>query len=274
MQNNKKSSSAPLGEVEPHAQLLERPKNGQLLYKVMRGEDFLYSIIHNYLYFNRVDRYSDSPVADIHDGEQSPVDRKINKDVKFVKAPDYSAENYFDQARARTYACCFSMENSDYIWNNYGNDSKIGKVCVIFEFGKLRAAINEMLKPGNAALEYKGIRCLQIFSVNYGVVQYVEWENHQINREIPILNTYRKDTKFSEEREFRISLSAMGMGQNALNDGNKIQFTDGLPLEFDFETAIANGTIVQILHSPDADSDFLKAELGKLRLVPVRKPAP
>ncbi|HET6492205.1 MAG TPA: hypothetical protein VFG44_04450 [Burkholderiales bacterium] len=32
-----------------------------------------------------------------------------------------------------------------------------GKVCAVFEFSKLRAALNKTFEPGNAALEYNGI---------------------------------------------------------------------------------------------------------------------
>lgn len=262
---------APLGSVEPHAPMLSVPPEGQSLYKMMTVENLLHSIIGNYLYFNRVDSYIDFPCADPHDGQQLLKDQLGNARVRFEKAPDFSASDYYEQSRARTYACCFSLENSDFIWNNYANGSAKGKVCIVFVFGKLRERINQTLKPGNAALEYNGNRCRQIFSLNYGIVEYVEWDTHQANTKHlpnPIKYTYMKDKKtFLAEKELRISLSAPGIGQFGLNNGSTIQFPDGLQLSFDFRAAIEDQTIQQILHAPDCDSDFLQAELHKLRIV-------
>lgn len=263
---------APLGSIEPHAPMLSVPPEDQVLYKMMTVENLLRSIIGNYLHFNRVDSYIDFPGADSQDGQQLPKDQQGNTRVRFEKAPDFSASDYYDQSRARTYACCFSLENSDFIWNNYANGSEKGKVCIVFVFGKLRKSLNQTLQPGNAALEYNGNRCHQIFSLNYGIVEYVEWDTHQENTNHlpnPIKYTYLKDKKkFSSEKELRISLSAPGIGQFALNNGSTIQFPDSLQLSFDFRAAIADHTIQQILCAPGCDSGFLQAELHKLQIVP------
>lgn len=262
---------APLGSVEPHTLLLNLPSDGQLLYKIMSIENLLRSIVGNYLHFNRVDSYADFPGADQYDGRQLPKDQNGNARTRFEKAPDFSTADYYDQSRARTYACCFSLENSDFIWKNYANSSTKDKVCVVFCFGKLRAMLNQTLKRRNTVLEYNGIRCNQIFSVNYGIVEYVEWDTHQANTEHrpnPIKYTYLKDKKkFSEERELRISLSALGIWQFVLKDGSTMQFPSSLQLAFDFRAAIADRTIQQILSAPDSDSGFLKAKLHKLRIV-------
>lgn len=262
----------PLGSVEPHAHLLKVPPDRQLLYKIMSVEDLLRSIKRNYLHFNRVDRYTDFSGADLHDGQQLPEDQKRNARARFEKAPDFSAADYYDQSRARTYACCFSLENSDLIWEKYAKDSAKGKVCVVFGFGRLRETVNRTLQPGNAALEYNGNRCHQIFSVNYGIVEYVKWKNHQANTKYlpnPIKYTYLKDKKYAEEKELRISLSATGIGQFALEDGSTMEFPASLQLTFNFRAAIADQqTIQKIEYAPDCDSDFLQAELHKLRIVP------
>ncbi|MBL0037745.1 MAG: hypothetical protein IPP36_02760 [Nitrosomonadales bacterium] len=56
------------------------------------------------------------------------------------------------------------------------------------------------------------------------MVDYVEWNDHQTNEQYlsnPMLYTYLKDAvAFSDEKELRISLSAIGIGQFALNDGS------------------------------------------------------
>ena len=269
--NPRQHVPAPLGHIEPHAPLLAIPSTGQLLYKIMSAENLLRSLLGRYLHFNRVDSYSDFNGADPHDGRQLPRDQPGNANSRFQSAPHFSAEDYYDQSRARTYACCFSLENSDYIWSNYANNNERGKVCVVFEFGKLRNTINNILRHGNAALEYDGNRCRQIFSVNYGLVEYIERDSYQTNSERlvnPITYTYLKDKqRFVEESEFRISLSAIGIGQFALRDGSTMEFPPCLQLEFDFQAAIADSTIVKILDAPGASTNFLRSELQQLRIV-------
>jgi hypothetical protein len=264
----------PLSFIEPHAQLLSSPDDEELLYKVMSIENLLRSIANSYLHFNRVDDYSDFPGADINDGCQLPKDQLGNSNSKFEKSPDFSAANYYDQSRARTYACCFSLKNANYIWENYASNNKKGKVGVVFKFGKLRALLNETLNPGNRTLRYNGNLCTQIFSINYGIVDYVEWDNHQLNVEHlpnPIMYTFLKDKeKFAKENELRISLSAMGIGRFLLKNGSKIEFPGSLQLGFDFRKAISDGTIQEILYSPDSDTAFLEAELNKLGIGPAR----
>jgi len=262
---------APSGHIEPHAPLLTIPSTGQLLYKIMSAENLLRSVFGRYLHFNRVDSYPDSPVTDPHDGHQLTKDQPVNASSHFRNAPNFTTADYYDQSRARTYACCFSLENSDYIWSNYATNNERGKVCVVFEFGKLRNAINNILRPGNAALVYNGNLCHQIFDVNYGLVEYVEWDSHQLNSERPakpITYTYLKDKqRFSEEKEVRISLSAIGIAQFALRDGSVMEFPSSLQLSFDFQAAIRDSTVVKILHAPNADTDFLRSEMQKLRIV-------
>ena len=268
---NPQGVAPPLGSVEPHAGLLNAAQPGQLLYKMMTVENLLRSILESYLHFNRVDSYADFPGAHAHDGQQLPADHAGNAGARFLKAPDYSAADYYDRSRSRTYACCLSLENSDFIWRNYAKGSPKGQVCVVLEFGKLRATLNRTFQPGSAALEYNGLRCHQIFSLNYGIVEYVDWDRHRANAEHlpnPIKYTYLKGTAFCEEKELRVSLSALGIGNFRLNDGNFMEFPPSLRVPFDFRAAIADGAIAQILCAPDADSDFLKSGLHKLRIVP------
>ena len=128
----------PVGYVEPHAGLLRMPPDTQLLFKISTVENLLKSMDGGYLHFNRVDSYPDFPGVDMHDGEQLPEDRSGNASSRFEKAPEFSAADYYDQSRSRTYACCFSLKNSDQIWKLYGTGSEKGKVCIVFSFGKLR----------------------------------------------------------------------------------------------------------------------------------------
>ena len=258
-----------LGAIEPQAGLLTAPPVGQRLYKIMTVENLLRSLSGQYLYFNRVDSYKDFPNADQHDGEQLQQDRAANTAARFEKAPDFSGADYYDRSRNRTYACCFSLEDSDHIWSEYANGSERGKVGVAFDFTKLRAIINETMKIGNG-LEYQGARCKQIFSVNYGIVEYMSWDTARANIERmpnPIRYTYIKGESFVKEREMRIALSALGMGHYVLADGTKIEFPPGLQLGFDFKHAIAQGAILEIFPGPGCDYDFLRDELGKLGIM-------
>jgi hypothetical protein len=260
-----------LGNIEPHTPLLSVPHEDQLLFKIVTIESLLRSVVGSYLHFNRVDSYIDFPEADPHDGQQLPEDIQGNRMARFEKAPEFSAADYYNQSRKRTYACCFSLENSDFIWNSYANNTKKGKACVVFHFGKLRAVLNEAFTPENAFLDCNGTRCLQIFSVNYGLVEYFDWNTHQLNRARlpnPIKYTYLKDKRFLNEKELRISLSAMGIGQYILNDGNTLVFPPSLHAGFSFKRAIADGTIQEIRYAQNADHGFLQDELSKLGIVP------
>ena len=99
-------------------------------------------------------------------------------------------------------------------------------------------------------------------------MEYVDWNSHQTNIERaanPIQYTYLKDRKgFAEENEFRISLSALGIGHFILNDKRLMQFHTSLQMGFSFHTAIIDQTIQQILTLPETDPDYLKSELDKL----------
>ncbi len=266
-----KAYPAPLGGIEPHTGLLVAPPEGQLLDKLMTIENLLRSIEDSYLYFSRVDGYQDFPGADPHDGQQLPADQPGNLGAKFEKAPEYSVADYYDQCRARTYACCFGLENADYLWNNYANGSEHGKVGIVFNFSKLRARLNQSLVPEQTVLTFNGITCRQIFSVNYGVIEYVDWERHQANTEHlpnPIQYTYLKGIQFSDEKELRVSLSTLGMGQFALNGGKIFEFPPGLSMQFDFRAALMDGAIQQLLLAPDSDAAYLHAELARLGISP------
>jgi hypothetical protein len=79
----------------------------------MTVENCIRSIELGYLHFNRVDSYKDFPDADHHDGEQLPGDRAGNAAATFVKASWFSAADYYDRSRSRTYAFCAALEDTD-----------------------------------------------------------------------------------------------------------------------------------------------------------------
>jgi hypothetical protein len=259
-----------LGGIEIHAQLLTQPPAGQVLYKLMTFENLLRSIDGAYLYFNRVDQYVDSPIADKHDGRQLPADLDGNNAAKFQKSPGFSAADYYDRSRSRTYACCFGLENADYLWQHYGNGGAHGKVCVAFSFDGLRETMNRNLAPDKSFLVFNGVACEQVMSLNYGIVQYVDWELHQANQKHlpnPIIYSYLKDKRFDPEKELRVTLSAPGIFAGfRLADGRLIDFPSGLQAPFDFRAAFADGTVTQLLLPPDSDAAYLLTELDKRKI--------
>lgn len=164
------------------------------------------------------------------------------------------------------YACCFGLENADYLWANYANGSDRGKVCLVFNFARLRARLNCSLDPEHARLLYAGAQCKQIFSLNYGIVHYVDWDRHQANVDHlpnPIVYTFLKAKRFDAEKELRIALSAPGVGHFALDDRRQIAFPPGLQAPFDFRAAIAEATIQQVLCARETDAASLQFELEK-----------
>lgn len=236
-----------MGYIEPHAGLLDVPDDEHHLYKIITIENLMKSILGEYLYFNRVDSYCDFKGADPNDGEQLPKDREGNANSPFEKAPSFTAETYYDNSRHRTYACCFSLENTDYIWKNYGRGGKKGKLCLVFKFSKLKETLNKELSNGGLLIGEE--RCNQIFDINYGIIKYVNKSKEQINLEYspnPIEYCYMKDHRFKHERELRISLSTLGIGSYVLQH-SQLDFPSSLFVRFDFKQAIKDGTIVNIL---------------------------
>ena len=114
-------------------------------------------------------------------------------------------------------------------------------------------------------------RCHQIFSVNYGLAQYVDRTVHRANEARaanPIQYAYLKDVAYAAEQELRVTLSAMGMGQFVLADGRQLAFPPSLQLEFDFRGAIADGTITQVLTGATTDVAGLEGAIRQLNAIP------
>jgi len=262
---NPKAAAAP-GSIEPHAQLLEQPPDAQRLYRITRIPHLLDMLKNNYLHFQRVNTYQD----DTFDGEQLLLDRTQNEKAAFANDPAFNLARYYDISRSRTYVCCFSLGNSKYIWENYGQNDDA--VCLVFEFGKLRQTLNNTVRQSieNDKLIYGDCCCKQIFSINYGIVKYMERDTRQLITSRfanPIEYTFVKDKKYADERELRISLSALGIGHFVLNDGEQIVFPSSMRLEFNFIDAFATGTIEELLCGRDTaigKAEQLKQEMRKL----------
>jgi hypothetical protein len=241
------AADIPLGWVEPHRQLLQQPESGALLFKVVKVRYLIDMLEKRYLHFQRVDTYTD----DRSDGEELPLDRKVSEGMGFEKDPTYTVAKYFDTSRARTYACCFSLEYSAYLWETYAPDRDA--VCLVFDFDKLRERLNATVQAAlesDGLLMHEDIRLKQIFSINYGIVEYVDRATHALHAVTianPIQFTYLKEkSRFAKEQELRISLGALGFGHFVLNSGEKIAFPTAMQMGFNFPEAFASRTITEI----------------------------
>jgi hypothetical protein len=272
-------ATPPLASVEPHRFLLRQPEPGALLFKVVKVRYLIDMLQKNYLHFQRVDAYTD----DTADGEQLPLDRPVGAGISFENSPAYTLEKYYDTARAQTYACCFSLEHSAYLWGHYAPDRDA--VCLVFDFEKLRRRLNASMQ---ATLDNDGLllhgknRLKQIFSINYGIVDYVDRATHALHPvriANPIQFTFLKDKgRYANEKELRIALSALGIGQFAMTNGATMDFPPTLQMHFDCREAISGGAITEILCPPNfvdrQHVDTLRSEMAKLRAMTMEAVAP
>ncbi len=95
--------------IEEHAGLLKKTQKGTSLYKIVSLHYFCDMIKNDYLYFTRVDTYSD----DSRDSDLPDRDKEIGKKSRFVSDPNSSIVDHYEICRSKTYACCFSTENTD-----------------------------------------------------------------------------------------------------------------------------------------------------------------
>ena len=101
----------------------------------------------------------------------------------------------------------------------------------MFDFEKLRQRLNASMQASldNHGLLMHGENCFrQIFSINYGVVEYVDRQAHALHPvriANPIQFTFLKDKgRYASEKELRVALSALGIGQFVLNNGARMEF--------------------------------------------------
>jgi len=269
---DKESAGAlPLAYIEPHRNLLRQPASGDLLFKVVKVSYLADMLRNNYLHFQRVDLYAE----DATDGEQLPLDRPVGAGISFEKSPTYTLEKYYDCARSRTYACCFSLEHSAYMWEHYAPARDA--VCLVFCFDKLRQRLNSTMQ---ASLDNDGLlangenRFRQIFSINYGVVEYVDRQAHALHpvrMANPLQFTFLKDKGYASEMEMRVALSAQGIGQFVMNNGTRMELPSALRMHFDYREAFSGGAVTEILCPPNfvdaVHLDNLRSEMAKLGII-------
>jgi hypothetical protein len=242
--------------IEPHAPLLNKPNEDSHLYKVILFRNFNDMINRNYLYFNRVDTYND----DIRDSDPPDKDKKIFREKYFEKSTNYNLYDYYKNCRSRTYACCFSLEGSSHIW-------KYGDACIVFNSSKLINYLNNNYK--NSKIQFENECLKNIFFINYGLVKYGSLKNDILSNPTlpnPITCAYFKDSNFSKEKEFRITLSCFGLGKFIFK-GLEFTFPKSLELAFDFITGIQLGIITEIIVSEENLFKEISALLSCYRLI-------
>jgi len=110
------------------------------------------------------------------------------------------------------------------------------------------------------------------FFINYGLILYGDFDDIFIRETLPnpIEYTYFKDiSKYSEEKEFRISLSCKGMGIYRVN-GNNFNFPESIMLEFDLREATKEGVLKEILISKEYEKAFIDETERRANLKDIR----
>ena len=105
------------------------------------------------------------------------------------------------------------------------------------------------------------------------MIKYIDWQQAQNESEFhrnPIEYAYVKDLFFQEENEFRITLSALGLGNFMLRNGEILNFSQrpNLHLYFNYLAAAANGTIIGIQYSHNGKVENFKNLISDFRIFP------
>jgi len=134
----------------------------------------------------------------------------------------------------------------------------------VFDFQKLVEFLRlnfENLRIINEGKTYKNI-----FNLDYGLVDYGCRKSTSLIKNNclpnPLEPVFFKDKIYEEDNEFRICLSAIGMGKFILGD-KEFNFPDSIALSFNFQEANQQGVIncIEILSNFNPE---LKSQLEKL----------
>jgi integrase len=88
---------------------------------------------------------------------------------------------------------------------------------------------------------------------------------HGVRNHAMILIAYRHGLRASEVTGLRVSDLDLKRG-TILKVGSMIDFPVGFEVPFEFRPAATDGTIKEIVVSPDSDSEYLRQELEKARI--------
>ncbi|NTT85756.1 hypothetical protein [Tabrizicola fusiformis] len=149
------------------------------------------------------------------------------------------------------------MENSPEMWSAYGGpggqDTKVG---IEVRFSVLRRLVNEAVQAILETETGPTPHWLQLFSVNYGRVQHGDWRDMKLASDIfpnPVVPVFWKDgQRYGSEKELRIALSAIGIGQPLMGAARTFEFPKGLSYPFDLRAALMGGSMALRLDQPTA----------------------
>ena len=256
------------GCIEPRRGLLRIPDDDVRLFKVMRLDHFLDSVRHGYLYFRRVDSYGASAGADPDDGRQLPSDVSGNRASAFLRQPDFTASEYYDTSRSRSFACCFTTSDGCRVLSAYGSGDPDGKARVSFLYGLMMDRVRRVLSSEDAAASIGGTRLIQCLDLDAGFVNYVDRDTHREN-DARLTNTityiFTKDQQYAWESEVRLSLSTGRIGRFQTK-GQPFIFPDHIRLPFDYRAAKSEGGIVSLERHSRSSCAQLSARVPDLGL--------
>lgn len=250
--------------IEPYAEFLKKPDEGTLVYKIISVSNFMKMLEKKYLYFRRVDTYFD----DKKDSDQPEKDKTITNTARFQQCPHHTLTKHYAIARSRTYACCFSTERTPYLWEHYGEPGAIN-ICLVFDCFKLIKLLNESYSTGQLIVDGKISE--NMFCLNHGLVEYVNFDETVIKQNLPYLNqvryTYLKDvSKYSEEKEFRTTFYFPGTGDFPIPGDGIFNFPDSIELNFDLRKAEKLGALTQIVFSKNCEEKYAEQIIERAQL--------
>ncbi|MBX9586230.1 MAG: hypothetical protein K2X50_03125 [Gammaproteobacteria bacterium] len=160
-------------------QRLLQPSPDTLLYKIVKFDYFIDMCQKQYLFFKNVTQYEGNP----KDSQMPKRERLLREAVRFENNPDVSLYDFDEPNRNNTYACCFSLNESRYIWKAYAADLK-RDLCLVFHYDNLKKYFIENYNIshfiGGSKLNTNN------FLINICKVQYVDEQS-------TLTNTYHKN---------------------------------------------------------------------------------
>lgn len=248
--------------IQPHKDRIKQPDKGCKLYKIIPLKYLDDMLEKSYLHFQRVDTYND----DINDSDQTRIDKALSEKSIFLDSDNYSAKDYYDSCRSRTYACCFSTKQTDHLFEHYYNKAEDKAICLAFDCQTLIEQLN--INFSIAPIQYGTQRLENFLDINHGLVEYGNFEERFMGNLLPnpIEYVYFKDNKFSEEHEFRTVISTLGMGNIVLPDKNPFQFTESLKLSINLVEAINANILENIILTTKSDKEETEQLLKKYNI--------
>lgn len=214
---------------------LKQPAHNSFLFKIVKFENGIDMIKNGYIYFNCVTKYS----ADATDAKMPNKEKNI-RSIPYENNPNITLYDTDNSVRKNTYACCFALSESQYIWNKFGEENSL---CLVFNYNKLYSYLQNNYLDLNYLENAKEHPCN--FTINCGCVTYID-RNEAITKSGENLrniyeNAFYKDRGFKNEKEFRIALYRKCLSQTP---------QDYLKLDFDWEYLLSSGGLVKISSKP------------------------